>query len=232
MPISGYTTTYEQLHGRRRAGGGNATCTITNDDNAPQARPRSSIVVNDNGGTAVATDWTLSADRARERPSAPSRRSTRRVTVQAGTYALTESGLAGYTRAPGSPATAAPSTEVTDGHRRRSAQTSPARSPTTTTRRASIAASRSSSTTTAARPSRRLDASADRPGRHAASDSGTAGHRRRPPAPTRCRARRSWPATQPAGCSGDCGRQRRHVTVALGEHKHLHDHQRRQRAAA
>ena len=40
--------------------GESATCTITNDDHAPSLT-LVKVVVNDNGGTAVATDWTLTA---------------------------------------------------------------------------------------------------------------------------------------------------------------------------
>ena len=43
--------------------GGEATCTITNDDNAPVLHLRK-VVVNDNGGTAAAGDFTLTADGA------------------------------------------------------------------------------------------------------------------------------------------------------------------------
>ena len=64
---AGYTQTNLQCSGATLTGnqitlanGDSATCTITNDDNAPALHLRK-VVVNDNGGTAVATDWTLSA---------------------------------------------------------------------------------------------------------------------------------------------------------------------------
>ena len=41
--------------------GGEATCTITNDDIAPKLHLRK-VVVNDNGGTATVADFTLTAD--------------------------------------------------------------------------------------------------------------------------------------------------------------------------
>ena len=41
--------------------GGEATCTITNDDIAPKLHLRK-LVTKDNGGSALATAWTLNAD--------------------------------------------------------------------------------------------------------------------------------------------------------------------------
>src|SRR5213076_836084 len=41
--------------------GGEATCTITNDDIAPKLHLRK-VVVNDNGGTKTVADFTLTAD--------------------------------------------------------------------------------------------------------------------------------------------------------------------------
>src|SRR5205814_4645380 len=74
--------------------GQSATCTITNNDNAPALHLRK-VVTNDNGGTAVATDWTLTATG----PTGIS--GTTPVdsgsTFSAGTYALSESGPTGYT---------------------------------------------------------------------------------------------------------------------------------------
>src|SRR5262249_33507524 len=52
QPVSGNSITL--------AGGDSATCTITNNDNAPQLHLRKTIT-NDNGGTAAVTDWTLKA---------------------------------------------------------------------------------------------------------------------------------------------------------------------------
>jgi hypothetical protein len=43
--------------------GDSATCTITNDDNAPTLKLRKTVT-NDNAGTAVATDWTLRANKS------------------------------------------------------------------------------------------------------------------------------------------------------------------------
>ncbi len=63
--------------------GDNAVCTITNDDNAPSLT-LVKRVINDNGGTAVAGDWTLGAT------------GYDIVSPDAGTYPLTESGPGGY----------------------------------------------------------------------------------------------------------------------------------------
>ena len=74
--------------------GQSATCTITNNDNAPALHLRK-VVVNNNGGTAVATDWTLSA--AGTTPLSGTTPVDSGATFSAGTYALSESGPAGYT---------------------------------------------------------------------------------------------------------------------------------------
>ncbi|MDH4116000.1 MAG: hypothetical protein OEW30_01245 [Acidimicrobiia bacterium] len=66
------------------AAGESATCTITNDDDAPSLTLVKEVT-NDNGGTAQPGDWTLTA--AGYDPASP----------DAGTYALSESGPAGYT---------------------------------------------------------------------------------------------------------------------------------------
>jgi uncharacterized repeat protein (TIGR01451 family) len=68
-----------------------ATCTITNDD-APAQLTLVKVVTNDNGGTAVATDWTLSA----AGPTPLSGTTGVSAAVSAGIYALSESGPAGY----------------------------------------------------------------------------------------------------------------------------------------
>ena len=64
--------------------GESATCTIINDDKAP-GLTLLKTVINDNGGTAAPTDWTLTA--VGYDPGSP----------DAGTYSLSESGPAGYT---------------------------------------------------------------------------------------------------------------------------------------
>jgi hypothetical protein len=74
------------------AAGESATCTITNDDDAPSLI-LAKDVINDNGGTAVASDWTLSAGGNDVAGSAGGAEAT----DQAGTYALSETGPSGYT---------------------------------------------------------------------------------------------------------------------------------------
>lgn len=75
--------------------GDNKHCTITNNDNAPTLT-LVKTVVNDNGGTAQATDWTLSATGPTSISGAGG--VTSDATFDAGTYTLSESaGPAGYT---------------------------------------------------------------------------------------------------------------------------------------
>ncbi len=65
--------------------GENVTCTFVNNDRAPRLRLVKEVIT-DNGGTAVASDWTLTAT------------GYDAVSPDAGTYALSESGPAGYTQ--------------------------------------------------------------------------------------------------------------------------------------
>ncbi len=75
--------------------GENKTCTITNDDNAPSLTLQKTVI-NDNGGSATASDWTVTA-------TGPTGFSGSGPIVangpsfDAGTYDLSESGPAGYT---------------------------------------------------------------------------------------------------------------------------------------
>ncbi|HEX4799146.1 MAG TPA: SdrD B-like domain-containing protein [Candidatus Paceibacterota bacterium] len=70
------------------AKGDNVTCTITNDDIAPKLTLIKKVD-NDDGGTAVATDWTVKADGSVTDLSGAG---TVSGTVNAGTYTLSESG--------------------------------------------------------------------------------------------------------------------------------------------
>ena len=73
------------------------TCTVVNDDQ-PGVLTLTKVVVNDQGGTAVATDWTLTADGPTAGVSGASgSAAVTAVEVAAGAYTLTESGPAGYT---------------------------------------------------------------------------------------------------------------------------------------
>ena len=91
-PANGYTasswscTGDVSLNGSEITLGANGgSCTITNDDNAPSLTLIKQVV-NDNGGTAVPGDWTLTA--AGYDAASP----------DAGTYVLSESGPSGYTQ--------------------------------------------------------------------------------------------------------------------------------------
>ncbi len=92
-PFTGYTTSYDNCSGVVIANGGTATCTITNNDNAPALQLRK-VIVNDNGGTAPATAWTLSA--AGATPLSGTTPVDSGDTFSTGTYALSESGPGGY----------------------------------------------------------------------------------------------------------------------------------------
>jgi hypothetical protein len=75
--------------------GQNVTCTITNNDNAPSLT-LNKVVVNDNGGTATAADFTLTA----AGPTGFSGAGPQVVngaSFDAGIYTLSETGPAGYT---------------------------------------------------------------------------------------------------------------------------------------
>ncbi len=61
--VEGYTTSYDNCEDVNVAAGGTTTCTITNDDDAPTLS-LVKVVVNDNGGSALASAWTLTATSA------------------------------------------------------------------------------------------------------------------------------------------------------------------------
>ena len=75
--------------------GGEATCTITNDDIAPVLHLRK-LVTNDNGGTAKATDWTLTATGTDGNDLSGATPVDSGAKLQADTWDLSESGPAGY----------------------------------------------------------------------------------------------------------------------------------------
>lgn len=74
--------------------GEDVTCTITNNDDAPSLTLVKQVV-NDNGGTAAATDFTLSADGPT--PISGAGGATSDASFEAGTYDLSETGVPGYT---------------------------------------------------------------------------------------------------------------------------------------
>ena len=101
---AGYTPSAWVCVGGTQAGGSialelgqSATCTITNDDIAPQLTLLKEVV-NSAGGTAVDTEWTLTA--TGPTPGVTGREGDAPITnapVLAGAYTLSESGPAGYT---------------------------------------------------------------------------------------------------------------------------------------
>ncbi|MDH3587966.1 MAG: hypothetical protein OEQ74_01050, partial [Gammaproteobacteria bacterium] len=74
--------------------GDSITCTFVNDDNAP-GLTLVKTVINDNSGTSVTTDFTLSA--AGPTPISGPGGATSDATFAAGTYTLSEAGPGGYT---------------------------------------------------------------------------------------------------------------------------------------
>jgi fimbrial isopeptide formation D2 family protein len=78
------------------AEGQSATCTITNTDQ-PATLTLVKQVVNDNGGTAVPTDWTLTADGPTTISGTTGSDPVTEATVPAGDYDLSEAGPPGYT---------------------------------------------------------------------------------------------------------------------------------------
>ena len=97
--VSGYSASAWVCVGGSQSGssitlalGQSATCTITNDDQTAHLK-LVKVVVNDNGGSAVATDFTLSA----AGPSPISGAGGVESDVNAGSYALSETSVSGYT---------------------------------------------------------------------------------------------------------------------------------------
>ena len=76
--------------------GGNVTCTITNTAITPKLTLKK-VVVNQYGGTAIATDWTLTATGPSPISGKVGDPSVTAAPVLVGTYTLGESGPAGYT---------------------------------------------------------------------------------------------------------------------------------------
>ena len=92
---SGYTAAYNNCTSVNVPAAGSATCTITNTDDVPSLTLVKNVV-NDNGGTALATAWLLSATGG-STPISGAGGVVSDSTFAAGTYALGESGgPAGY----------------------------------------------------------------------------------------------------------------------------------------
>ncbi len=92
--VTGYTTSYEGCDHVVVAVGQTQTCTVTNDDQ-PAHLTVVKLVVNDNGGTAVASDFSFQVNGGSAQPFEQDGQND--LTVDAGTYTVTEPGAAGYT---------------------------------------------------------------------------------------------------------------------------------------
>lgn len=105
---SGYTTTYtNSLNGNSNCtnltvtAGGTTTCTIKNDDQAATLIVKK-LVINDSGGTGVATDFTFSVNGGaavtflQDPNDADTKKGQNTLTVDAGTYTITEPAVSGY----------------------------------------------------------------------------------------------------------------------------------------
>ena len=94
---NGYTTTYDNCANLVLANGGLATCTITNNDIAPQLTVIKHVV-NDNGGNNVAGDFTMNVTGTNvSDPSFPGDEAGTTVTLNAGSYSVAENGPTGFT---------------------------------------------------------------------------------------------------------------------------------------
>ena len=92
-PIAGYTTTYNNCTSVTVPSAGEATCTITNNDQAATLHVVK-VVTNDNGGTKGFTDFSFSVNGATAVTFEAD--GTNDVSVSAGSYTVTEPAVAGY----------------------------------------------------------------------------------------------------------------------------------------
>jgi uncharacterized repeat protein (TIGR01451 family) len=103
--VAGYTTTYDGCSAIALANGETKTCTITNDDR-PATLTVVKHVVNDNGGTAKAGDFTLTVTGTKPAPASfPGSETGTTVTLWPGAYTVTENGPGGYIGTPSSDCT-------------------------------------------------------------------------------------------------------------------------------
>ncbi|KXK09398.1 MAG: Cna protein B-type domain protein [Microgenomates bacterium OLB23] len=91
---TGYTTTYDNCSDVQIPNGGTATCTITNDDNAPTLK-LVKVVNNDDGGTTTAGAWVLNATGTGGFSDTGDSTTFHKVKAGVG-YVLSESSVAGY----------------------------------------------------------------------------------------------------------------------------------------
>lgn len=96
--VTGYTTTYSYCSNITIANGETKTCTITNDDQAGTLIVKK-VVINDNGGTKVATDFSFQVNGGSATvflQDTDTLHGKNTLTVNAGTYSVTEPALYGY----------------------------------------------------------------------------------------------------------------------------------------
>jgi uncharacterized repeat protein (TIGR01451 family) len=91
--VDGYATSYESCSEIKIPNGGSAACTITNDDK-PATLIVKKVVINDEGGTKEARDFSFSVNGAE--PVSFEADGQNNLTVPAGTYSVTERAVAGY----------------------------------------------------------------------------------------------------------------------------------------
>ena len=92
--VTGYATSYSNCSQVVIPNGGSATCTITNDDE-PATLIVKKVVVNDNGGTATADDFSFQVNGGAAQAFQADGQND--LEVAAGTYNVTEPAVAGYT---------------------------------------------------------------------------------------------------------------------------------------
>ncbi len=100
-PIAGYTTTYDNCSNVSVANGATQTCTITNDDVAGTLIVKK-VVINDNGGTKVATNFSFKVDGGSSTAflqDSDALHGKNTLTVAAGSHSVVEADtpIAGYT---------------------------------------------------------------------------------------------------------------------------------------
>jgi hypothetical protein len=100
MAATGYTTTYDNCDNVFVPNGGSATCIVTNDDQ-PGTLIVHKQVINDNGDTKVATDFSFQVNDGDVTGFLPDGedllKGTNSLTLDAGTYTVTEPPVPGYT---------------------------------------------------------------------------------------------------------------------------------------
>ncbi|MFC1711891.1 SdrD B-like domain-containing protein [Patescibacteria group bacterium] len=95
-PVSGYTTTYSNCTDVVIPNGGTETCTITNNDK-PGMLTVIKHVINDDGGTLLADDFSINVAGTNPNPSSfPGDETGTQVTLDAGTYSVDEDFVFGY----------------------------------------------------------------------------------------------------------------------------------------